>query len=76
MKTAVLRIYCDIHPDSENDLHVGIEITNLLSVLGHVTLWPSKGQSTAKELFITWFKILIVFSWQQRSIILKLPTTQ
>ena len=56
---ACLRIYRDIHPDSENDPHVG----RLLSVLGHmpfaVTLMATlakQGQSTAEELLVAWSK--------------------
>lgn len=58
-EAACLRIYRDIHPDSENDPHVG----RLLSVLGHipfaVTLMATlakQGQSTAEELLVAWSK--------------------
>ena len=58
-ETACLRIYHDIHPDSENDPNVG----RLLSLLGHmpfaVTLMANlakQGQSSAEELLVAWSK--------------------
>ena len=57
--TACLRIYHDIHPESENDPDVG----GLLSLLGHmpfgVTLMANlakQGQSSAEELRVAWLK--------------------
>ena len=54
-----LRIYHDIHPESENDPNVG----RLLSLLGHmpfaVTLMANlakQGQSSAEELLVAWSK--------------------
>ena len=58
-ETACLRIYHDIHPESENDPDVG----RLLSLLGHmpfaVTLMANlakQGQSSAEELLVAWSK--------------------
>ena len=58
-ETACLRIYRDIHPESQNDPDVG----RLLSLLGHmpfaVTLMANlakQGQSSARDLVFAWSK--------------------
>ena len=58
-ETACLRIYHDIHPESENDP----DVSRLLSLLGHmpfaVTLMANlakQGQSSAGELLVAWSK--------------------
>ena len=58
-ETACLRIYHDIHPESENDP----DVVRLLSLLGHmpfaVTLMANlakQGQSSAEELLVAWSK--------------------